>query len=155
MIHFFRHADAGRRGHGDRTDRERPLSDLGWREARVIAERLAGAGVTRILTSPYVRCVQSVEPLSAATGVPVEIERSLEEGAGPARVDTLLGEIESGTVLCTHGDIVSALIRRLSAEGASLSGGLIWEKGSVWHLEPGRSGRIRSGVYEPPPITDP
>ena len=58
-----------------------------------------------------------------------------------------------GTVLCTHGDIVSGLIGRIAAEGADLDGDLIWEKGSVWHLETSETGRIVSGRYEAPPVT--
>lgn len=153
MIHLYRHAHAGRRKHWDGPDRERPLSDRGREQADLITERLVTLGVTRLLTSPYVRCVESVDPLAAATGLPVEIESALEEYSDPEEAIRLIAEIGEGAVLCSHGDIVSAVIGHLSAEGADLDAGLIWEKGSVWELERSESGRVISGRYEPPPVT--
>lgn len=153
MIHLFRHAHAGRRIDWDAQDEERPLSDLGRNQALVVAERLQSLDIDRILTSPYVRCVQSVEPLSEATGIVIEIEPRLAEQTSGERLNALLGELTPGTVLCTHGDIVSGLIGRIAAEGADLDGDLIWEKGSVWHLETSETGRIVSGSYEAPPVT--
>ena len=155
MIHLFRHAHAGKRTDWDGADEERPLTEHGRRESLVVADRLAATGVTRILTSPYLRCVQSARPLSETTGLSLEIEMALEEGADPERTVSLLAEIEPGTVLCSHGDVIAALIGRAAAEGADLDGKLIWEKGSLWHLETGAEGRILSGRYEPPPITAP
>ena len=153
MIHVYRHSHAGTRKTWDSADEERPLSDKGWSQSALVASYLAGIGVDRILTSPYTRCVQSVEPLAAATGLTVEIEAALTEGTGPDRVDGLLAALEPGVVLCSHGDIISGLIGRLAADGADLDAGLVWQKGSVWHLEPGPSGRIRRGRYVPPPVT--
>ena len=152
MIHLIRHTHAGKRSAWDGPDDERPLSERGWQQAQAVAGQLEVEGVTRILTSPYVRCVQSVEPLSALTGIEVEIERALEEGAPGAAIDRLLATLEGGEVLCSHGDVVSGLIGRLAAEGADLDAGLIWEKASVWHLE--RRGQRWTGRYAPPPATE-
>lgn len=153
MIHLFRHAHAGQRIDWEGSDEERPLNDRGDHEALAVANRLALLGIGRILSSPYLRCIQSVEPLSEATGIGIEIEPALAEGTQGERVDALLGDLEPGTVLCTHGDIVSGLIGRIAAEGADLRGDLIWEKGSVWHLEISPEGRIVSARYEAPPLT--
>jgi 8-oxo-dGTP diphosphatase len=153
MIHLYRHAHAGRREDWDRPDEERPLSEHGWKQAEAVAERLAAAGITRILTSPYVRCVQSVEPLSERTGIAIEIETSLAEYTPGERVDAFVADLEPGAVLCSHGDIVSGLIGRIAAEGVDLEGDLVWQKGSVWTLETSASGRIVAGRYEGPPLT--
>ena len=153
MIHLYRHAHAGRRGDWDGPDEERPLSERGHHEAEAVAHRLVSLGITRILSSPYVRCVQSVEPLSERTGIVIEIEPGLAEHTPGDRVDTLLGGLAPGTVLCSHGDIVSGLIGRIAAEGADLQGDLIWQKGSVWHLETSDNGRIGTGRYDAPPLT--
>ncbi|MCB2222617.1 MAG: histidine phosphatase family protein [Actinobacteria bacterium] len=152
MIHVFRHAHAGRRADWDGDDVDRPLSARGRAEAEAIAGRLAPLGVRRILTSPYLRCVQSVEPLAGAVGVPVEVERALAEEAPGHLVDALLAGVGPGAVLCSHGDVISGLLGRLAAGGTDLDAGLVWEKGSVWHLEPGASGRVASGAYDPPPV---
>ncbi len=153
MIHLYRHAHAGRRVDWDGPDDERPLSDRGWQQAETVARRLAPVGITRILTSPYVRCVQSVEPLSDRTGIAIEIETALAEYTPGEHVDAFLTGLGPGVVLCSHGDIVSGLIGRIAAEGADLGGDLIWQKGSVWNLETSASGRIVAGRYEAPPLT--
>ncbi len=155
MIYLFRHAHAGRRTDWGGPDRERPLTERGWQESRAVAARLAEAGITRILTSPYLRCAQSVRPLSEATGVPIEVEAGLAEGGDPEPIHDLLDRAEPGTLLCSHGDIVEALIGRLAAEGTRLADGPAWEKGSIWELDRGPDGRIRSGAYHPPPVTAP
>jgi hypothetical protein len=54
-----------------------------------------------------------------------------------------------GTVLCSHGDVVGAVIGHLAASGVPLDGGPVWQKGSVWHLEVG-GGCILAGTYRPP-----
>ena len=72
--------------------------------------RLAGpTAVTLIavVSSPAVRCVQTVEPLAAALGLEVELDDRLAEGGGSsARV--LLEE--DGVVACTHGDVIFELL---------------------------------------------
>ena len=154
MIHLYRHADAGKR------------CELGWPRPGPPPRRTGLSrspdwsptaspqrAITRILTSPYLRCVQSVEPLSEATGIPIEIEPRLAEHSDPEPAMALLTEVEAGTVLCSHGDIVSAIVGRIAAEGAALDGDLVWAEGSIWHLEPGPGRRVATATYEPPPVT--
>jgi 8-oxo-dGTP diphosphatase len=64
--------------------------------------------VRRVVSSPYVRCVQTVEPLAAELGLEVELDDRLKEGAGASAAGLLS---EDGVVCCTHGDIVEALLR--------------------------------------------
>jgi phosphohistidine phosphatase SixA len=87
-------------------------------------EILLPLGVSRVVSSPYVRCVQTVEPLAAALGVEVEEDERLEEGAGAAATPLLS---ESGLVCCTHGDIAEALLGRSLKKGA----GVVLEDGQV------------------------
>lgn len=153
MIYLLRHAHAGTRAGWPGPDDERPLTDLGRSEAAAIAEEMVPRGITRILSSPYVRCLQSVEPLAELTGLAVELEPALTEGADPDRTAALLAGTDPGTIACSHGDIISAFLGNLSAEGADLEGGLRFKKASVWFLERSPTGRIISGRYHPPPIT--
>jgi len=154
VIYLLRHAHAGTRAAWPGPDDERPLTDLGRSEAAAVADRLAARGITRILSSAYVRCLQSVERLSELTGLPVEIESALKEGADPALTAALLAGTDPGTVACSHGDVISAFLGRAAAEGADLEGGLRFRKASVWHLERSPTGRIVSGRYDPPPIIE-
>lgn len=144
---LIRHAHAGKRG--DDHDDLRPLSDKGLRQAAAIAARHAHVPLARTLTSPYVRCVQTIEPLAAAVGTPVESLPTLGEGAGPV---TALGLVESATVpiaICTHGDVLGEVLTLLERRGVDLEGdGLA--KGCVWHLHVA-DGDVARARYEAPP----
>lgn len=146
---LLRHADAGERGtRGD--DTLRPLSELGRRQAKSIGARLAEHGVRRILSSPAVRCVETVAPLADEMGIEVEITPALAEGAPPEPIARLLGEGD-GVVVCSHGDVLADLVGHLAAQGAPLDPGLVLPKGAALRLVvAGR--RIADAVYAPPPV---
>jgi broad specificity phosphatase PhoE len=64
-----------------------PLSCLGHSQARYVAAALTGAGVERILSSPYLRVIQTAQPLAHATGIPISIEDGLSElGHSPGSI---------------------------------------------------------------------
>jgi 8-oxo-dGTP diphosphatase len=149
-VYLLRHARAGRRSAWKGDDELRPLSKVGRRQAAALLDVLADADVEQIMSSPYVRCVQSVEPLAAARGLEVDVVDELREGA-PIEDALRLFEKVSGqpTVLCTHGDIVEALLTRFKASGVKI-GKLRMEKGSVWAFET-RNGRVSKATYHPPP----
>jgi 8-oxo-(d)GTP phosphatase len=122
---LVRHADAGDRGTWSGDDARRPLDDRGRHQAEALIGQLEGREVTRILSSPYLRCTQTVEPLALERRLPVEHRQELAEGAARAEVLALLRELgeDESAVLCTHGDVVELLLGRGS------------EKGSTWVLE--------------------
>lgn len=55
------------------------LTPLGHEQAQRAAEALAGAGIVRILASPYTRALQTAAPVAAALGVPVQIHPVVRE----------------------------------------------------------------------------
>ena len=114
---LLRHASAGHRTRWDGHDVGRPLDDRGRRQASELVELLRPFGVRRVVSSPYVRCVETVEPLAAALGVPVEEDERLAEG-GEGSANELLSE--DGVVCCTHGDVVEALVGRGLKKGAAV-----------------------------------
>jgi len=75
---------------------------------------LGARDVCRVVSSPYTRCVQTVEPLAAALGLPVEIDDGLAEGAGLAAQALLEAD---GVVACTHGDVIHDLTGRGASQG--------------------------------------
>ena len=101
----------------DGDDFHRPLDAKGRRQAEALVEALRPFGVLRVVSSPYVRCVQTVEPLAAALGLPLEQDERLAEGEGGSRGRLL---DEDGVVCCTHGDIVEALVGRALKKAAAL-----------------------------------
>lgn len=119
---LVRHASAGDRDLWPVEDRLRPLDARGRRQAAALVELLRPLGVRRVLSSPYVRCVETVEPLAAALELAVEHDDRLAEGAGHAALELVR---EAGIVCCTHGDVVEAVLGRGLKKGAAvvLSGG--------------------------------
>lgn len=135
-IALVRHAKAQRRDRWwGRPDRERPLTKTGRAQSRALASDLGRLPVARILTSPFTRCVQTVEPLAERCGVPLEHVDVLGEapavpvldagdtwvssawlgGRALGLVDQLIAEEAGGlVVLCTHGDVVPSLMATLS-----------------------------------------
>ncbi len=151
--HLLRHAKAERRLDWDAPDPLRPLAPRGLRQAREIAETLASEGVQRIVSSPHLRCTQSVAPLAAVTGLDVEIDERLAEGESPAKALDLLHEAgDRNVVLCSHGDLIPGLLAELEERGVVLEapGSVPCEKGSIWVLE-GQGGFPRRASYRPAP----
>ena len=63
-IYLVRHAKAGERNVWEGDDRLRPLSGRGHLQARGLLDVLEDAQFDRLLSSPYVRCMETVVPLS-------------------------------------------------------------------------------------------
>ena len=63
-----------------------PLSELGARQAEVVARRVANAGATRLYASPLRRAWQTAERIAAVTGLPLEPAAGFREyGYGEAQ----------------------------------------------------------------------
>ncbi len=119
IVYLVRHARAGKRREWEGDDRLRPLDERGVRQAQGLVEQLADRDVGRILSSPYVRCVQTVEPLAEARGLPLEHEDALAEGAGAAAALLLLQGAGDDVVVSVHGDLVEELLGRKLKKGAT------------------------------------
>ncbi|MBA3366903.1 MAG: histidine phosphatase family protein, partial [Actinobacteria bacterium] len=114
---LVRHASAGDRSDWEGDDALRPIDAGGRRQAKGLAE--LEYGVTRVLSSPAVRCVQTVAPLAERLGLPVEERGELDEGSSRDTVGVLLEELADETaVLCTHGDVIQDLIGEEPPKGA-------------------------------------
>jgi 8-oxo-dGTP diphosphatase len=114
---LVRHASAGDRHdwHGD--DHLRPLDAHGRRQAAELVDLLDSLEVRRIVSSPFTRCVETVEPLAERLGLPVELDDRLAEGAGQAAYALVQ---EPGIVCCTHGDVGGDLLGRGLKKGAAV-----------------------------------
>jgi len=150
-VFLIRHAKAGNREKWNEADELRPLTAPGRRQAGVLATWLAGERLATLVSSPYVRCVQTLEPLADACGLELETADELAEGAPvTAALELGLSVAEHGSVvLCTHGDVIAFAIEELLAAGAPLEGPLELRKGSTWILEV-RGGRYVRGRYLAP-----
>lgn len=76
---LVRHAESVVPYAGGPDDYYRPLSEVGLVQAGGLVAELVGLGPVLIVSSPYLRAVQTVEPLARAVGLPVRVEHDLRE----------------------------------------------------------------------------
>lgn len=150
VVYLVRHAKAGERRIWEGNDVSRPLSLSGERQAAAIGKRLAKREATTLYSSPYMRCIQTLEPLGKTLGTKVRKEQRLLEGEPFEGVLDLLAEVEAGAVLCSHGDIIPAVIQALVRRGMEVQTPPDWRKASIWVLKR-KKGRITKGKVWPPP----
>jgi 8-oxo-dGTP diphosphatase len=151
-VHVIRHALAGDRRHWDGPDELRPLTEQGWEQAEAIARRDGLPRFVRLLSSPFVRCVETLEPLSSVMGIPVEARPELAEGAPYACLERLVLEAGSDgpSVVCVHGDQLEHLAAILEDRGVRPRGRSDVRKGCTWVLDV-RGGAVVAARYLPPP----
>ena len=150
VIYLVRHAKAGERRVWTGDDDARPLSRKGWRQAHALADRLAAKGISTVHSSPYIRCIQTVEPLAELIDAKIVIDDRLAEDSPFEPVLDLLAGVERAAVLCSHGDVIPATIDALVRRGMEVESGVDWRKATVWVLR--RKGdRIIKGKVWPPP----
>jgi len=154
-LFVVRHAKAGQRAGWDGDDLSRPLSSSGRKQAGALAERLAPERPSGLYVSPFVRCVQTLEPLGSLLGIDVLPDERLAEGASVEAALELLGEVGDRSVLCTHGDVIPELVSALARRGMRIKGPPDWRKASVWVLDRDDDHDVTTGRAEPPPGADP
>jgi phosphohistidine phosphatase SixA len=112
---LLRHATAGHRDDWAGDDLERPLDANGRAQAKSLPDALLARGVKRAVSSPYVRCTQTLEPV----GLPIEVDDRLTEGASGDDTRELLLELDDA-VACTHGDVIENVLGRPLEKGAAV-----------------------------------
>ncbi len=119
---LIRHASAGDAGQWQGDDRLRPLDAKGRHQAEALVTLLAEFDLDRIVSSPYLRCVQTVEPLARSR----ELESELDNALGADHLDDVPSVLErlrgQDAAVCTHGDL-------------PWLGSRSFKKGSVWVLD--------------------
>jgi len=151
-LYLVRHSKAGERRLWKGDDIDRPLSKKGWKQSELIGKRLAKTKPSTILSSPYVRCIQTLETLGTLTGHAVEIEQRLCEDEPFEPVLDLFRELPGGAVMCTHGDIIPSTVQALVERGMKLNTPPDWRKSAVWVLKRNKKGDIVHATVWPPPI---
>ena len=119
---LVRHAHAVSRGsYEGADDRLRPLDKAGRARASGLAAVLAAYGVTRVLSSPSTRCVDTVAPYAEGAGLRLRTRDGLsEEGhaEAPLKARTHLQRLlDRGepALLCSHGPVLPALLDEVAA----------------------------------------
>jgi 8-oxo-(d)GTP phosphatase len=148
---LLRHASAGERTGLPADDALRPLDAAGMADAQLLAGLLAcfAPGAARVLSSPALRCIQTVQPFAAGFGGSVQAEaalavprRSADHPGGRTTsggtLEPLFGALVAAgqpAVVCLHREnLPQALAAACAALGAesAVPGDPTLPKGSFW-----------------------
>ncbi len=167
-VYVVRHAHAVPRDAWGGSERDRPLTERGAREATALVDRFDTTSVdsashkrggkthkprpTILMASRAERCLSTLQPLATACGLPIVIAEWLSEGTDVDSFFVQLKELAAGgglPVICTHGDVIWSLVDLLVAAGTPIAGPVEIRKGSILVLEMA-GGDVESARYVPP-----
>lgn len=107
---LLRHAKAVSRATWQGTEAGRVLTRTGVRQSMAVVDMLSAFGVSRLVSSEWTRCKQTLAPYAGLAGLEVNAYAELTEDAAvvecPAGVDEViaaeLSELAEPTVVCAH-----------------------------------------------------
>lgn len=149
---LVRHAHARARKDWTGEELARPLTNQGLRQAQGLVSFVSRfGGPSRLVSSPSLRCLQTVAPLAARFEVQVEQDLSVAEGESSKAVSLVRNLASQGVpVVCTHGDVIVEILVALADEDrVDLGPRPKQAKGSIWALE-AKNGKFVSAQYFPP-----
>ena len=139
----LRHAKAESRDDWPGDDLERPLSKVGLERSADLAPLLSAYGVRRVVSSPAVRCTQTVEPFADGISTFLEVDDRLSEDARFADVNRSVSAMldrKKPVVLCAHRPTLPWIFDAIGAETVDLKPGegvvVHHRKGVVLATEP-------------------
>lgn len=115
-----RHAKAKPRSGWTRAEGDRPLAATGKRQAMAVGRLLEAWQPQRVVSSPWVRCMQTVAGYAKAHGLQIKDKKRLTEAEHERRPDKVAKLMESvldsshSTVVCTHRPVLSTVLETLS-----------------------------------------
>lgn len=135
-----RHATAGQRKKWNGDDALRPIDDEGRHQAAGLGGVLAPFAPHRLYAATPLRCKQTLDPLAAATGLPIVIESAFAEPVDPADAPAkaklaaarLLELRDERAVICSQGKMIPPMLAAL--EGADDAAPYRTPKGGGWIL---------------------
>ncbi|MEO6472827.1 MAG: NUDIX domain-containing protein [Aeromicrobium sp.] len=137
-----RHAKASPRNGFEGDDLERPLEQDGVAQAARLVTVLAAYGIRHVVSSPALRCVQTVEPYAHSISTFLEIDERMFEDAKPSlmlRSVTALLERKKPTIICTHRPNMPTIFEDLGVPFTELGTGELLvvhhRKGAVCAVE--------------------
>lgn len=123
----LRHAKAMSRsdfGETGGSDLERPLADRGRDQAAALVPVLKAFGITRVVSSPATRCIDTVEPFVQRRGLALLVDERLAEGVPAGQVEravTAAVSTKAPTVVCSHRPTIPDVYAAVGVTGPELS----------------------------------
>lgn len=146
-LFLVRHASAGVALADPAADLIRPLDAKGRKQASALAERLVRAGATALHSSPYLRCIQTLDPLAQRLHTNVSVHDEFGEGRSFEAALTMCEGLGPGSVVCSHGDLIPAVIEAMMRRHMTISGPTGFRKASVWVIEKSPEGEWLSATW--------
>ena len=137
VLIVLRHAKALPRNGYDGDDLDRPLDQGGLAQAKGLIGILGAYGVRHVVSSPAVRCAQTVEPYAHSMSTFLEIDDRMFEEAKPSLVRrsmVALLDRKKPTVVCTHRPNMPTVFDELGLAFMDLKAGEL----AVIHHQKGR-----------------
>ena len=123
-IILLRHAKAMPRSDFKGTDDgKRPLLPFGLEQAAALIPLIGAYGVKRVVSSPWARCMTTVEPYAKTKKLPILKRSALSEAgndADPARAREVIDEVTTdgiATVICSHRPALPNIIDAIARFG--------------------------------------
>ncbi|MGO4692027.1 NUDIX hydrolase [Glaciibacter sp. 2TAF33] len=116
----LRHGKATSPSSWDGPDATRPLTERGVKQAASVVQAVTAWHPLKIVTSSATRCVTTVAPLAAATGIEVKRTDMISQDAyeqGTSDVRHVIGKrvrARKTAVLCSHGPVLPDILREIA-----------------------------------------
>lgn len=117
---LVRHSWAGKRKKWDGDDLLRPLTKPGKQRAQELSNILTAYDIKRLVSSPAVRCVDTLAPYAQASGQKLFTKKGLSEPGHiekPQKVAKHVHKTIAGglpAAICTHGPVIPDFLRTLA-----------------------------------------
>jgi phosphohistidine phosphatase SixA len=154
MLLLVRGAAATPREQWVHSDMTRPLAQDGQTTASVLGNLGLFFEIDRIVSAPATRCIETVAPLAGRESLTLEVSHGLADGRTPEAIRLVEDTRGTGTVLCTHENVVDGILTWLAdSDRTDLEVRLRQRRGSVWALT-GDGSRYTAAYYIPMPETE-
>ncbi len=121
---LVRHGTAGSRSEWQDEDALRPLDADGLSQAATLATALPAYRPETLVSSPSLRCVQTLQPYANAIETPLMTDPLLsEENQDPQATPALVGSLAGPAAVCSHGKVLPAVIETLTGTEVHLRKG--------------------------------
>jgi len=117
-----RHGKATPHEDWDGEDSLRPLTAVGMQQSRNIAGGLAAFGPMAIVSSPAIRCLQTVAPLSYKLGMEIRESGKISQDKWTKEGDRVADFIAARfrkskpVVMCSHGPVIPQMVSEIVAQ---------------------------------------
>lgn len=141
----IRHTKAKPRSTWAGAEGERSLAATGKRQALAAGRLMEAWGPEKLISSPWVRCMQTLYPYAKNQGLPIKEKRALTEAANERSpkaaakiVESLFDKYDKPVALCTHRPVLPTILgvltprlplslsRHLPTEDPYLKPGEMW-----------------------------